>query len=126
MLGALALGGAIIGYNWNHKGNRFSPLTMAACRLLAYVVAGLAAGLRAVARGLDALWGIPMPYVMTVHQGLAGEPGGHVRVVFAPARRAPDRLKFLAGCEQGAGTFLNDRLPEETAPELREAIARGA
>ena len=43
VLGGLALGGAIIGYNWNHKGNRFSPLTMAACRLLAYVVAGLAA-----------------------------------------------------------------------------------
>ncbi len=43
VLGGLALGGAIIGYNWNHKGNRFSPLTMAVCRLLAYVVAGLAA-----------------------------------------------------------------------------------
>ncbi len=43
VLGGLALAGAIIGYNWNHKGNRFSPLTMAACRLLAYVVAGLAA-----------------------------------------------------------------------------------
>ena len=43
MLGALAPGGAIIGYNWNHKGNRFSPLTMAVCRLLAHVVAGLAA-----------------------------------------------------------------------------------
>ncbi len=43
VLGGLALAGAIIGYNWNHKGNRFSPLTMAVCRLLAYVVAGLAA-----------------------------------------------------------------------------------
>ncbi len=43
VLGGLALAGAIIGYNWKHKGNRFSPLTMAACRLLAYVVAGLAA-----------------------------------------------------------------------------------
>ncbi len=43
VLAGLALGGAIISYNWNHKGNRFSPLSMAACRLLAYVVAGLAA-----------------------------------------------------------------------------------
>ena len=43
VLGGLALAGAIIGYNWHHKGNRFSPLTMAVCRLLAYVVAGLAA-----------------------------------------------------------------------------------
>lgn len=43
VLAGLALGGAIISYNWNHKGNRFSPLSMAACRLLAYFVAGLAA-----------------------------------------------------------------------------------
>ncbi len=43
VLAGLALGGAIISYNWNHKGNRFSPLSMAACRLLAYVAAGLAA-----------------------------------------------------------------------------------
>lgn len=43
VLAGLALGGAIIGYNWRHKGNPFSPLTMGACRLLAYVAAGLAA-----------------------------------------------------------------------------------
>lgn len=43
VLAGLALGGAIIGYNWHHKGNPFGPLAMGACRLLAYVAAGLAA-----------------------------------------------------------------------------------
>jgi len=43
VLAGLALGVAIIGYNWNHKGNPLSPLAMGACRLLAYVAAGLAA-----------------------------------------------------------------------------------
>jgi hypothetical protein len=43
VLAGLALGTAIIGYDWHHKGNPLSPLAMGACRLLAYVAAGLAA-----------------------------------------------------------------------------------
>jgi 4-hydroxybenzoate polyprenyltransferase len=43
VLAGLALGGAIVAYNWHHKGNPLSPLWMGACRLLAYVSAGLAA-----------------------------------------------------------------------------------
>ena len=39
----IALGGAIISYSWDHKGNPLSPLIMGLCRLLAYVTAGLAA-----------------------------------------------------------------------------------
>ncbi len=33
--------------------------------------------------------------------------------------RSATKLKFLAGCEAGAGTFINDTLAEETAAELR-------
>ncbi|CAA9271792.1 MAG: Aromatic prenyltransferase 1, UbiA family [uncultured Acetobacteraceae bacterium] len=43
VLAGLALGGAITGYNWRHKGNPLSPVWMGACRLLAYISAGLAA-----------------------------------------------------------------------------------
>ena len=43
VLAGLALGGVITAYNWDHKGNPLSPLWMGACRLLAYVSAGLAA-----------------------------------------------------------------------------------
>jgi UDPglucose--hexose-1-phosphate uridylyltransferase len=31
----------------------------------------------------------------------------------------PDRLKYLAGSELGAGVFTADTLPEEKAAELR-------
>lgn len=40
-LAALALGGAIILYNWHHKGNPVAPFVMGLCRALVYVVAGL-------------------------------------------------------------------------------------
>ena len=39
---------------------------------------------------------------------------------FLPPHRTREKLKYLAGCEQGAGTFINDTLPEEKAAELRE------
>ena len=66
---------------------------------------------------------------MVVHQaptGAAdGEPasGGHVHVEFYPPLRSADKLKYLAGSEQGAGTFIADTIPEESATTLREAIA---
>ncbi|HEY4452067.1 MAG TPA: hypothetical protein VGN13_10805 [Solirubrobacteraceae bacterium] len=94
----------------------------------------LAEGLQAVVRGFDALFGRPFPYVMAVHQAptvagpapgaapLAG--GGHLHVEFYPPLRTAEKLKYLAGSEQGAGTFIADMLPEEAAAELREAIAR--
>jgi heme O synthase-like polyprenyltransferase len=41
-LGGLVLAGAIVLYDINHKGNRFSPLLMGLCRALVYVAVGLA------------------------------------------------------------------------------------
>nr|MDQ3842220.1 galactose-1-phosphate uridylyltransferase [Actinomycetota bacterium] len=35
-----------------------------------------------------------------------------------------EKLKYLAGSETGAGAFIVDALPEDTATELREAIER--
>ena len=43
MLTALALAGAILFYDWHHKGNVLSPLFMGFCRVLAYLTAGYAA-----------------------------------------------------------------------------------
>ncbi|MBI1649185.1 UbiA family prenyltransferase [Hyphomicrobium sulfonivorans] len=40
-LAGLALGGAIILYNWHHKGNPVAPFVMGLCRALVYVAAGL-------------------------------------------------------------------------------------
>jgi UDPglucose--hexose-1-phosphate uridylyltransferase len=91
----------------------------------------LAGALQALVRGYDALFSRPFPYVMAVHQapctGPMGSPGsGHLHVEFYPPLRTAEKLKYLAGSEQGAGTFISDTLPEESAARLREAIARAA
>ena len=43
----------------------------------------------------------------------------HFHVEFYPPHRSRNKLKYLAGCESGAGTFINDTVPEDTARELR-------
>lgn len=85
----------------------------------------LAQTLQEVTRGYDALFERPFPYLLCVHQAPTdGRGDGHLHVEFYPPLRSPGRLKYTAGCEQGAGVFLNDTLPERTALELRDAIAR--
>jgi UDPglucose--hexose-1-phosphate uridylyltransferase len=92
----------------------------------------LADALQRVVRGFDALFQRPFPYVMAVHQAPTptavpgGGTDGHLHVEFYPPLRTAEKLKYLAGSEQGAGVFISDVLPEDSAAELREAIARGA
>ena len=90
----------------------------------------LAGALQALTRGYDALFARQFPYVMVVHQAptgvepAGGKAGGHLHVDFYPPLRSAEKLKYLAGSEQGAGTFIADTVPEESAAALREAIAR--
>ena len=49
-------------------------------------------------------------------------PEAHLHVEFYPVLRMPGRLKYLAGGEYGAGTFVSDGLPEEKAAELRRLL----
>jgi UDPglucose--hexose-1-phosphate uridylyltransferase len=94
----------------------------------------LAAALQVLVRGYDALFERSFPYVMVVHQAPTGGHSrpqapagrGHLHVEFYPPLRSATKIKYLAGSEQGAGTFISDTLPEESAAELREAIGRGA
>jgi len=75
-----------------------------------------------VLRQYDGLWGFSMPYMMVMHQKPTDGkdwPGSHFHIEFYPPLRTPEKLKYLAGCESGAGTFVNDTLPEEKAKELR-------
>ena len=63
-----------------------------------------------------------MPYVMVIHQNPTdGKDYSyyHFHFEFYPPYRTKDKLKYLAGCELGAGTYINDTLPEEKAEELR-------
>jgi UDPglucose--hexose-1-phosphate uridylyltransferase len=74
-------------------------------------------------RRLDSLWGVPMPYLMTINQAPTdGEahPEWSVFIEIRPIRRARDKLKYLAGTELGAGVFVSDVTPEDAAATLRE------
>ena len=84
----------------------------------------LAALLQTVAQKYDHLWDAPMPFAMVMHQRpLDGRryPGCHFHIEITPPYRSRGKLKYLAGCETGAGTFINDARAEETAAELRWA-----
>ncbi|MEX1255157.1 MAG: galactose-1-phosphate uridylyltransferase [Dehalococcoidia bacterium] len=87
----------------------------------------LAGLLKVVLQKYDNLWGFPMPFVMSIHQRPTDGrryPGCHLHIEFTPPYRSRDRLKYLAGCETGAGTFIVDARAEETAVELRWAAPK--
>jgi UDPglucose--hexose-1-phosphate uridylyltransferase len=75
---------------------------------------------------LDKLFGMPLPYIAAWHQAPAHdvfarrEFAAHLQVF--SIRRAPGKLKYLAGTESGMGVWINDVLPEEAARRLREAL----
>lgn len=82
----------------------------------------LARILKTVLAKFDNLWGFSFPYMMVMHQEPTDgkdHPGSHFHIEFYPPHRTPEKLKYLAGCESGAGTFINDTLPEDKAAELR-------
>jgi UDPglucose--hexose-1-phosphate uridylyltransferase len=84
--------------------------------------ADLARVLKTVLLKYDALFGFSLPYIMAIHQRPTrpGESDAfHLHVEFYPPNRTADKLKYLAGSEAGAGAFINDTLPEETAQRLR-------
>ncbi|MDP9401978.1 MAG: galactose-1-phosphate uridylyltransferase [Actinomycetota bacterium] len=84
--------------------------------------------LRTVTRAYDALFGFPLPYVMSVHQAPTDDGEwlavSHLHVEFTPIHRTAEKLKYLAGSEIGAGAFINDTSPEQTAADLRAAVPR--
>lgn len=84
----------------------------------------LARILKLVMEKYDHLFGFSLPYLMTLHQAPTGgehEGLGHFRIEFYPPHRSANKLKYLAGCESGAGSFINDSAPEAKAEELRAA-----
>jgi UDPglucose--hexose-1-phosphate uridylyltransferase len=85
----------------------------------------LASALLQVTNAYDRHFGFATPYVMAMHQAPTdGQawPQAHLHIEFYPPHRRVDRLKHLAGVELGAGTFVNDTTPEETAAQLRRAM----
>ncbi len=82
----------------------------------------LAEILKTLLVGYDRLFGFSLPYIMALHQRPTdGRDYPYVRfhIEFLPPHRTAAKLKYLAGSESGAGAFINDTIPEETAPRLR-------
>jgi len=65
---------------------------------------------------------IPLPYISGWHQAPVGEGRDVSRLhleVFS-VLRAPNKLKYLAGVESGAGAWVSDTTPERIATRLKE------
>jgi UDPglucose--hexose-1-phosphate uridylyltransferase len=77
-----------------------------------------------VLRRFDALFGRPAPYIAAWHQAPVADTearrafAAHLQVL--SIRRAPGKLKYLAGTESGMGVWINDIVPEEAAYRLRQ------
>jgi UDPglucose--hexose-1-phosphate uridylyltransferase len=89
--------------------------------------ANLAAIIKKLRMKYDNLWGFPIPLMMLLRQSpVKGEHRCfHFHVDFYPIQRSATKLKYIAGVESGAGTFLNDTVAEDKARELRETEPRG-
>jgi UDPglucose--hexose-1-phosphate uridylyltransferase len=74
-----------------------------------------------VLRRLDGLFGLPMPYISAWHQApvRGGRHLSYLHLQLFSIRRAPGKLKYVAGSESAMGAFLNDILPERAAELLR-------
>ncbi len=88
-------------------------------------ITDLAHILQKTVKAYDALFNQTFPYIMVIHQDPPGSllRLGHLHFEFYPPLRDKGKLKYLAGCEQGGGSFINDSLPEEKAKQLREVLA---
>ncbi|BCJ71035.1 galactose-1-phosphate uridylyltransferase [Catellatospora sp. IY07-71] len=72
-------------------------------------------------RRLDGLFGLDMPYIAGWHQAPvhADRDLGYLHLRLISSRRAPGKLKYLAGSESAMGAWVNDIAPEQAAAALR-------
>lgn len=74
-----------------------------------------------VMRRLDGVFGISMAYIAAWHQAPVREGRDLLRLHWqiTSVRRAPGKLKYLAGSESAMGAFIMDVTPEQSAEQLR-------
>lgn len=87
----------------------------------------LAQIMKVVMEKYNNLWNRSMPYMMMMHQRPSDNTSEHYHyyrfhIEFYPPYRTPDKLKYLAGSEAGAGVYINDTHAETTAKTLRETL----
>ncbi len=78
-------------------------------------------------RRLDGIHGVAMPYIAGWQQAPvnADRDLTYAHLQLFSIRRAPNKLKYLAGSESAMGAFINDITPEQIATSLRNADAAG-
>jgi UDPglucose--hexose-1-phosphate uridylyltransferase len=71
---------------------------------------------------LDGVFGIEMAYIAAWHQApvRVGRDALGLHLQITSIRRAPGKLKYLAGSESAMGAFIMDMQPEQSATQLRE------
>ena len=76
----------------------------------------------------DRLFDTPAPYIAGWDQAPNGPLGAdwHLAAEVFTIRRAPGKLKYLAGSESGAAVWINDVTPERAATALRAAGRAGS
>ncbi|WP_106403702.1 galactose-1-phosphate uridylyltransferase [Actinocorallia populi] len=74
----------------------------------------------------DALFDVAMPYIAGWFQAPVHQARDTFRLHLQlfTTRRAPGKLKYLAGSESAMGAFINDIRPEQAAQMLRDALPR--
>jgi len=77
-----------------------------------------------VLRRLDGLFGVAMPYISGWYQApvRVDRDLSYLHLQLFSSRRAPGKLKYLAGSESAMGVFVNDVRPEEAAQALRKVV----
>jgi UDPglucose--hexose-1-phosphate uridylyltransferase len=81
-----------------------------------------------VLRRFDALFDTPAPYITGWQQAPVRDhrDDWHLAAEIFTIRRAPGKLKYLAGSESGAAVWINDVLPELAAARLRGEVGATA
>ena len=77
-----------------------------------------------VLQAFDGLFDTPTPYISGWQQAPVRRDRAewHLAAEIFTIRRAPGKLKYLAGSESGAAVWVNDVKPEDAATRLREAV----
>ena len=75
-----------------------------------------------VMQRLDGVFGIEMAYIAAWHQAPVREGRELLRLHWqiTSVRRAPGKLKYLAGSESAMGAFIMDMKPEQSAQQLKD------
>lgn len=75
-----------------------------------------------VMQRLDGVFGIDMAYIAAWHQSPVRQGRDVLRLHWqiTSVRRAPGKLKYLAGSESAMGAFIMDMKPEQSAQQLKD------